>query len=66
MKNYAFFIKTEKFDDIEFQFAAKTLTAKARENLGEYTVSSKYKPPTFITAQRNEVKIEAQVLKNGF
>ena len=63
VKNYAFFLKSEKFDDVEFQFASRTLTAKARENLGDYTVSSKYKPPTFIAAQRNEVKIEAQVIK---
>lgn len=61
VKDYGYFVKSEKFDEIEFGFATRTLTARARENLGDYEILTKYKPPTFKVAQRNEVKIEAQV-----
>jgi len=62
VKNYAHFLKNESFDDREFSFAVKSLTARARENLGEYSAITKYKAPANKLAELNNVKIEAQHL----
>jgi len=62
VKNYAHFLKNESFDDREFSFAARSLTARARENLGEYSAITKYKAPANKLAELNRVKIEAQLL----
>lgn len=61
MKNYAYHIKTESFDENEFTFAKKSLTARARENLGDFGSITKYKTPASKLAELNNVKIEAQV-----
>jgi len=66
VKNYAYFIKTEDFDDKEFSFAFKSLTARARENLGDFTALTKYKAPPSKLAEMNNVKIESQVSINPF
>jgi len=62
VKNYAHFVKNESFDEREFSFAVKSLTARARENLGEYSAITKYKAPANKFAELNNVKIEAQVI----
>ena len=61
MKNYAYFLKNEDFDKKELTYANRALTAKARENLGDAIIPTKYKSPTFKIAELNGVKMEAYV-----
>ena len=61
VKNYAYFLHEEDFDEKEFEFTRKMLNQKHKEGLGEQSIKTKYVAPIPKFTERSNVIREGKV-----